>query len=309
MAGRSILSIDDLSKDELLAMLKLAADLKATGQHDKSKLQRVMDGQNLSMIFQKRSTRTRLSSEAGMSYLGGNSIFLASDDIQLGVNESLLDTARVISRFSTIILARVFGHSDVTELAQEATVPVINALSDMYHPLQCLADYQTIHEKFGRFEGLTLSWVGDGNNVLHDLMLAAPKLGVNLQLGIPTDYKADAGVVARTEELAAQYGTTVLHTTDPVEAVSGAHIVVTDTWISMGQEEESAKRLRDFDGYEVNKELMSHAASDAIFMHCLPRHPEEVSDAVFYSDQSVVFDEAENRMWTVMAVFIALLGK
>lgn len=222
---------------------------------------------------------------------------------------ALQDTARVISRFSTIILARVYGHSDVTELAEEATVPVINALSDMYHPLQCLADYQTVHEKFGKFEGLTLSWVGDGNNVLHDLMLAAPKLGINLQIGIPTGYEADSGVMVRTQELADEFGTSIMYTTDPVAAVSGANIVVTDTWISMGQEEESAKRLKDFDGYEVNKELMQHASSDAIFMHCLPRHPEEVSDEVFYSDQSVVFDEAENRMWTVMAVFISLLGK
>jgi len=185
---------------------------------------------------------------------------------------------------------------------------VINALSDIHHPLQSLADFLTIREHFGSLEGLTVSWVGDGNNVLHDLMLAAPKLSVNLRLGIPDGYECDPNILARTKELAEEHGTSIVLTTDPVEAVTGANVVVTDTWVSMGQEEDTAKRLKDFDGYQVTEKLMSNANDDAIFMHCLPRHPEEVTDDVIYGDRSVVFDEAENRMWTIMAVYKSLLG-
>jgi ornithine carbamoyltransferase len=301
------LSIDDFSASELKALINLSMDLKA--QNANGTLPKILDGKIIPMIFQKRSTRTRLSTECGMAKLGGTAIMLSADDIQLGVNESLLDSARVISRFGDIILARVYGHEDVTTLVNEASVPVINALSDLHHPLQTLADYMTVQEHFGSCEGLTLSWVGDGNNVLHDLMLAAPKLGVNLQIGTPTGFEPDSGVMSRTQELATEFGTSVMTTTDPIVATSGADIIVTDTWVSMGEEEEALAKINAFAGYQVTQKLMNNANDGAIFMHCLPRHPEEVDDEVFYSDKSVVFDEAENRMWTVMATMISFLGK
>jgi len=215
-----------------------------------------------------------------MHLLGGKGLFLSSDDIQLGVNETLKDTALVLSRFNSIILARVYGHKDIMELGELATVPVINALSDKYHPLQMLADYLTVHEHFGKFEGLTFAWVGDGNNVLHDYMLAAPKLGANIQIATPAGYEPDQDVVEETKRLAALAGTKVVMTTDPVEAVKGANVVSTDTWISMGQEEESQKRLKAFAGYQVTNKMLENAADKHIFLHCLPRHQDEVHDEV-----------------------------
>ncbi|CAN0457732.1 unnamed protein product [Ectocarpus sp. 12 AP-2014] len=281
------------------------------------------------MIFQKRSTRTRVSTETGMGLLGGRALFLGPTDIQLGVNESMKDTAKVLSGFNSLLLARVNDHADVEELKAEAHVPVINALSDLHHPLQTLADLMTIQERFGKLEGLTFTWVGDGNNVLHDLMLGAAKLAINLRIATPEGYRPDPAVTAMTEALAKESGSSVLITADPKEAVTGAHVVATDTWVSMGQEEEAAKRIKDYEGYQASREgllmlmlqasqdgqscrsvtdeLMSLAADDAIFMHCLPRHKEEVDDAVFYSERSVVFPEAENRMWTVMALMQSML--
>jgi ornithine carbamoyltransferase len=263
------------------------------------------------MIFQKRSTRTRVSTETGMSLLGGHALFLGPSDIQLGVNESMRDTAEVLARFNDVILARVFGHKDVVELAKYSDAPVINALSDMHHPLQTLADLMTLQQHFGKenLQGKTVSWVGDGNNVLHDLMLGSAILGMNVQIATPPGYEANAQVMEKTKKLAQASGAKVSTTTVAAEAVKGADVVVTDTWVSMGQEEEYAKRVKEFDGYQVNSTLMSKANPGAVFLHCLPRHPEEVADEVFYSKQSLVFPEAENRMWTVMAVMSAQLGK
>ncbi|KAF0699060.1 Aste57867_10333 [Aphanomyces stellatus] len=294
---RQFLSTDQLSPSQFQHLLDTAIDFKKRNLNDDA-----LKGETLLMIFQKRSTRTRLSSEIGMQRLGGRALFLSSDDIQLGVNETLKDSARVMSRFGTVLLARVYGHSDVVELAKESSIPVINALSDKFHPLQALADYMTIQEHFGSAKGLTISWVGDGNNVLHDYMLAAPLVGANIQIATPAGYEPDAGVIAKTRQLAAAAGTTVTLTHDPIEAVKNAHVIATDTWVSMGQEEEAKKRIHDFAGYQVTKSMLKHAASDHVFLHCLPRHTEEVDDEVFYSDRSLVFDEAENRMWTVMAV-------
>ncbi len=258
----------------------------------------------MSMIFQKRSTRTRVSTETGMALLGGHALFLGPSDIQLGVNETMRDTANVLARFNDIILARVFGHKDVEELALYSDTPVINALSDMHHPLQTLADLMTLQEHFGKdkLQGKTIAWVGDGNNVLNDLALGGVMLGMNMNIATPKGYEMDAGIMARTQKLAAQSGAKVQTTTVAKEAVKDSHVVVTDTWVSMGQEAEYAKRVAEFDGYQVNKELMSIADPNAVFLHCLPRHPEEVTDEVIYSHQSLVFPEAENRMWTVMAV-------
>lgn len=311
LKGQNFLSTAQLSTAELTGLLAKAQEFKATYSDPltKATAPKPLTGEICSMIFQKRSTRTRISSEVGMHLLGGKGLFLSSDDIQLGVNETLKDTALVLSRFNSLILARVYGHQDIVELGELATVPVINALSDKYHPLQMLADYMTVKEQFGTIQGLTFAWVGDGNNVLHDYMLAAPKLGAHVHVATPSGYEPDADVVAETKRLAALAGTNVVMTTDPLVAVHGANVIATDTWISMGQEEEAQKRLRAFAGYQVTTKMLEHAAEEHIFLHCLPRHQDEVDDEVFYGKRSLVFDEAENRLWTVMAVYASLLGK
>lgn len=266
-------------------------------------------GSTMSMIFQKRSTRTRVSTEAGFAKLGGHALFLSSDDIQLGKNESLRDTARVLSRYNDIILARVYAHSDITELCAESAVPVINALSDSDHPLQGLADLLTLREHFGSLKGLTLAWVGDGNNIAHTLLSAAGPMGYNIQLATPRGYECEPAVMARAQALADAAGTRITVSHAPADALKGADVVVTDTWVSMGQEEQKAARIRDFAGYKVTEALVrdAGAAPHWKFLHCLPRKQEEVEDAVFYSPRSLVWDEAENRMWTVMAVALAQL--
>nr|CCA17230.1 hypothetical protein THAPSDRAFT_997 [Albugo laibachii Nc14]CCA23704.1 hypothetical protein THAPSDRAFT_997 [Albugo laibachii Nc14] len=309
--NKNFLCISQLSQKELLALLSKAQELKNIYGHaeNKKKAPKPLENDTCSMIFQKRSTRTRISSEIGMHLLGGKALFLSSDDIQLGVNETLKDTALVLSRFSDVILARVNSDEDIKELATHATVPVINALSDRFHPLQALADYMTITQHFGRVDGLTIAWIGDGNNVLHDYMIAAAKLGANIQIATPKGYEPAADVIEETQKLAKHASTRVLLTQQPEEAVQGAHVIATDTWISMGQENESKKRVKDFAGYQVSDGMLQGAARDHIFLHCLPRHSEEVTDDVFYSKRSLVFDEAENRLWTVMAVYASLLGK
>ena len=301
------------SKKELDGLLDLSHHYKQL-YSDKSKsatAPRPLTGHSMSMIFQKRSTRTRVSTETGMALLGGHALFLGPSDIQLGVNESMRDTANVLARFNDVILARVFGHKDVVELAKYSSVPVINALSDLHHPLQTLADLMTLQEHFGKenIKGKTVAWVGDGNNVLHDLMLGSAILGMNVNIATPTGYEPSAKILATTKDLAKKSGAKVFSTTVAAEAVKGSDVVVTDTWVSMGQEAEYQKRVAEFSGYQVNAALMKHANKGAVFLHCLPRHPEEVADDVFYSEQSLVFPEAENRMWTVMATMAAQLGK
>ena len=213
-------------------------------------------------------------------------------------------------RFNDIVLARVFSHNDILELSKHATVPVVNALSDLHHPLQTLADLMALEDHFGDLKGKTLSWVGDGNNVLHDLMLGGAKLGMNIRIATPPGYEPNAGVMETTKKLAAENGTSDVFTTAVAsEAVQGSDVIVTDTWVSMGEESEYDNKMKSFDGYQVNSDLMNQANDGAVFLHCLPRHPEEVSDEVFYSNASLVFPEAENRMWTVMAVMAAQLGK
>lgn len=310
------MSIDELSNEELRGLLDLSKHYKATYGKDSEvnpcEATKPLTGQSVAMIFQKRSTRTRVSSETGMNLLGGHALFLGPSDIQLGVNESMKDTALVLSRFNSIILARVFSHSDIMELGEHATVPVINALSDLHHPLQTLADLMALEDHFGtdNCRGKTIAWVGDGNNVLHDLMLGGAKLGMNIRIATPKGYECNADILAKTQDLAKENGTEPVFITNVAdEAVKSSDVIVTDTWVSMGQEEEMAKRMEEFAGYEVNTELMGKANEGAVFLHCLPRHPEEVTDEVFYSDASLILPEAENRMWTVMAVFAAQLGR
>jgi len=310
LKGQHFVSIDQLSNDELKGLLDVSHNYKAI-YADKSKSPpKPLDGHSLSMIFQKRSTRTRVSTETGMSMLGGHALFLGPSDIQLGVNESMRDTACVLSRFNCLILARVFAHSDITELAKYSEVPIINALSDLHHPLQTLADLMALQQHFGKdLSGKTIAWVGDGNNVLHDLMLGSLKMGMNVQVATPAGYEPDGDIMEKSKVLAEENGVHLKTTSVADEAVHGADVVVTDTWVSMGQEDEYDKRVKEFDGYQVNTELMGKANDGAVFLHCLPRHVEEVTDEVIYSDASLVFPEAENRMWTVMAVMAAQLGK
>jgi len=312
--GKHFISIDQLSNEELRGLLDLSKKYRDTygkgSSVEPTTATKPLTGQSVSMIFQKRSTRTRVSTETGMNLLGGHALFLGPGDVQLGVNESMRDTALVLSRFNSIVLARVFAHNDILELSKHATVPVINALSDLHHPLQTLADLMALEDHFGDLKGKTVAWVGDGNNVLHDLMLGGAKLGMNVRIATPPGYEPNAGVLETTKALAAENGTAdVFETTVASEAVKGSDVVVTDTWVSMGEESEAEKKMKEFAGYQVNSDLMSQANDGAVFLHCLPRHPEEVSDEVFYSDASLVFPEAENRMWTVMAVMAAQLGK
>mmetsp|Transcript_27883 Transcript_27883/g.43279 ORF Transcript_27883/g.43279 Transcript_27883/m.43279 type:complete len:345 (+) Transcript_27883:119-1153(+) len=312
LEGKHFMSIDQLSNDELRGLLDLSKQFKQIYRSDEPiEKPKPLVNHSVAMIFQKRSTRTRVSSETGMNLLGGQALFLGPSDVQLGVNESMRDTAQVLSRFNTSILARVFGHEDVVELAKYSTVPVINALSDLHHPLQTLADLMALEEHFGgnSLQEKTLAWVGDGNNVLHDLLLGSVKLGMNVNIATPVGYEPNSNILKIAEAEAAKTGATISHTTVAKEAVKGADVVVTDTWVSMGQEDEYKKRVADFEGYQVNTELMGVANDGAVFLHCLPRHPEEVTDEVIYSEQSLVFPEAENRMWTVMAVMAAQAGK
>jgi len=315
MKGRHFLSIDELSNLELAELLRLSKTLKSTYGSSKNintSTPKPLTNHSVSMIFQKRSTRTRVSTETGMFLLGGHALFLGPSDVQLGVNESMRDTSNVLSRFNTHVLARVFSHDDVLELSKYANVPVINALSDLHHPLQTLADLMTLEEKYGQgnLKGKTIAWVGDGNNVLHDLMLGAAKVGMNVRVATPKGYEANPTIVQKTKEIATSNNTLPLYeTTIAKDAVSTSDVVVTDTWVSMGEEDVYEQKIKEFEGYQVNKTLMECANEDAVFLHCLPRHQEEVSDEVFYSGQSLVFPEAENRMWTVMAVLVAQAGK
>ena len=266
---------------------------------------------SVAMIFMKRSTRTRVSTETGVALLGGHALFLAPSDIQLGVNESVRDTASVLSRFNDVILARVNETETIEELCKWSEKPVINALCDKYHPLQTLADLMTLEEKWGvgGVKGKTVSWVGDGNNVLHDLMVGTAMLGGNVSIATPKGYEPDADVVERCEECMEVGGGKLKLTTVAAEAVEGADCVATDTWISMGEEDQYDAKVAEFSGYQITESLLKNANEQALFMHCLPRHEEEVDDEVFYGPRSVVWQEAENRMWTVMAVIMSMQGK
>jgi ornithine carbamoyltransferase len=286
-------------------------------------------GKTVAMMFSKRSTRTRVSTESAVVAMRGHPMFLGKDDIQLGVNESLYDTSIVISSMVSAIVARVGSHSDVADLAKHSSVPVINALSDAFHPLQTIADFLTIHEAFpstpapGRsmvqglgLEGLKIAWVGDANNVLFDLAIGAAKLGVNLAVATPKGYEIPHAMRNLIEQAAANAGSAskVLETNVPEEAIKDADILVTDTWVSMGQEAEKAKRLKEFEGFQITPELAQRGGAKAgwKFMHCLPRHQEEVSDNVFYSPRSLVFPEAENRLWAAISAlesFVVREGK
>ncbi len=307
MAQKHFLSLADWSREEIELLFELSAALKA----DPASYATALAGQSLAMIFEKASTRTRVSFEVGMFQLGGQALFLSSNDIQLHRGETIADTARVLSRFVHGIMARVFAHQDILDLAGYGSVPVINGLSDLLHPCQALADYFTLRERRGELAGLKLAYVGDGNNVAHELMWGAVKLGMKFSIGCPKGYEPNAQLCRNTVHEAQKLGSPVPElTSDPLAAVRGADVVYTDVWTSMGQEAESARRLAAFQGYQVTPAMMAAAGSQAVFMHCLPAHRgEEVAADVIDGPQSVVFDEAENRLHVQKAVLVTLMGK
>ena len=306
MKQRHLLSLKDYTRAEIEQIFELADKLKA----DPAAYTEALKGKSLAMIFQKPSTRTRVSFEVGMYQLGGTAVFLGNDSIQLQRGETVADTAKVLSRYVDGIMARVFAHQDVVDLAKHGTVPVINGLSDQLHPCQALADFFTMAEKRGKLDGLKLAYVGDGNNVCHALMLCAVKLGVTMSVAAPEGYQPNPLILKSAARDALKDGTPPPEvTTDPMEAVRGADVVYTDVWTSMGQEEESEARVRAFQGFMVDARMMAAAHRDALFMHCLPAHRgEEVAADVVDGPRSVVFDEAENRLHVQKALMVLLMG-
>ncbi len=297
----NLISVSDLSKEQIIQILDSAEAFKAKrGNHGEP-----LKGKSLAMIFEKPSTRTRVSMEVACDELGGHALYLSAAELQLGRGETVADTARVLSRYVHGITARVFSHNTVVQLARFADVPVMNALSDWEHPLQILADLQTMRQRFGRLEGLRVAWIGDGNNVCNSLILASAILGMKMTIASPKGYEPKARILEQAQRLGSQPKVVM----EPAEAAEGADVLVTDTWISMGDEGEEAERLRVFGKYQVNEELMGLASSRAIAMHCLPAHRgQEITDEVMDGPQSAVFDEAENRLHTSKAVFAWLVG-
>ncbi|MCH9014827.1 MAG: ornithine carbamoyltransferase [Gemmatimonadetes bacterium] len=299
MTKRDFLAIDDLSSAELADLIALARSMKIGRYRE-----RPLEGKTLAMVFAKSSTRTRVSFEVGAYQLGGHALFLSSRDIQLGRGELIKDTARVLSRYVDGIMIRTFDHADVEELAGNASVPVINGLTDLLHPCQLLADLLTIEESLGGIGNRVVAWIGDGNNMANSWLNAAALLGFELRLACPKDFLPDAEILAR-----AKSKTKVLVTSDPSEAAAGAHVVNTDVWASMGQESEAEMRVAAFRDFSVTPEVMQCAAQDAIFLHCLPAHRgEEVDEAVFEGPQSRVFDQAENRLHAQKALMATLMS-
>jgi len=306
MARRHFLSLKDWSREEIEGLFDLAAQMKA----DPGAWSEALKGRSLAMVFQKPSTRTRVSFEVGMFQLGGQALFLGSNDIQLHRGETVGDTAAVLSRYVDGIMARVFAHQDVLDLARHGTVPVVNGLSDLLHPCQALADYFTLRERRGPVSGLKMAYIGDGNNVCHALMFGAVKLGCAMSVGCPKGHEPNKLISKSAAREAQKLGTPKPEVTnDPMVAVAGADVVYTDVWASMGQEAEHKQRLEIFQGYKVTPEMMAAAKPEAVFMHCLPAHRgEEVDATVIDGPQSVVFDEAENRLHVQKAVLVTLMG-
>jgi ornithine carbamoyltransferase len=305
MRHKDFIEIHDYTAAEVKELFELARDIKASPK----KFRTTLEGQTLGMIFEKSSTRTRVSFEVGMFQLGGHALFLSARDIQLGRGEPIYDTAKVLSRYIDGIMARTFAHKTVTDLAEYSSIPVINGLTDLSHPCQAMTDYFTAWEKFGgNLKGRKIAYVGDGNNMAHSLMFGAPKAGMHISVATPPGYAPDPAVVAAASADAQAAGTKLVVTTSIEEAVKGADVVETDVWASMGQEDEAEKRRKDFAGWIVDERVMSLANKDAIFMHCLPAHRgEEVAASVIDSKCSVIYDEAENRLHVQKAIMVALM--
>ncbi|WP_019123289.1 ornithine carbamoyltransferase [Brevibacillus massiliensis] len=304
--GKDLLRIDEFSGDELLYLLQSALHLK---QLQKSGQQyEPLKGKTLGMIFDKASTRTRVSFEVGMYQLGGMGMFLSGKELQLGRGEPISDTAQVLSRYIDAIMIRTYSHADVEQLAKYASIPIINGLTDMFHPCQALADMMTILEHKGRLQGVKLAYVGDGNNVANSLVLAAALLGVDVSVAAPPGYNMSEEIVKTAQQYADESGASLTFTDDPVQAVTGADAIYTDVWTSMGFEAENEVRLKAFQGYQIDQQLARHAAADYIFLHCLPAHRgEEVAADIIDGRHSVVFDQAENRLHAQKAVLAAVI--
>ena len=303
MESKDLLSVSDLSRNDIRLLIANAIDMKAEGWNS------LLDKKILALVFEKPSLRTRVSFEVAMRQLGGHTIYLSPAEVGLGERESVTDVARVLSRYADAMAARTFSHQTLETLAGHSGVPVINALSDLEHPCQALADILTIYEKKGRLEGITLAYVGDGNNVAHSLMLAAALSGVNFRFASPRGYAVKESILNLAQGYAAESDSEIFTTEDPHLAASQADVVYTDVWASMGQEAEAEHRRQIFASYQVNRELLSRAREDAIVMHPLPaHHGEEIAEDILDSPESVIFDQAENRMHLQKALLAGMLG-
>ncbi|QJC88094.1 ornithine carbamoyltransferase [Bacillus inaquosorum] len=302
--GKDLLTLKDLSEQDINALLAEAGELK------QNKIQPIFQGKTLAMIFEKSSTRTRVSFEAGMAQLGGSALFLSQKDLQLGRGETVADTARVLSGYVDAIMIRTFEHEKVEELAKEADIPVINGLTDKYHPCQALADLLTIKEMKGKLKGVKVAYIGDGNNVAHSLMIGCAKMGCDISIASPKGYEVLDEAVEAATSAALQSGASITLTADPIEAVKDADVIYSDVFTSMGQEAEEQERLAVFAPYQVNGALVSHAKPDYTFLHCLPAHrEEEVTAEIIDGPNSAVFQQAENRLHVQKALLKAILYK
>ncbi len=305
LEGRDLCSVADLAVDEMAAIMELGHAVKA----EPAEFRSALDAKQMVLFFEKASLRTRLTFEAGINTLGGNAIFVDQTHSPLGEREPLPDVARNLERWMNLIVLRTYAHDTITELADYAGIPVINALSDLEHPCQAIADFMTLEERFGSAEGLNFAYVGDGNNVCHSLMLTAAQLGAHCRVASPKGYQPKLDIIHKAIEISEHTGGSITLMTDPSKAVTGAHAVYTDVCTSMGSEHEATKRAPIFKPYQVNEALMAQAETDAVFMHCLPAHRNaEVTDVVLDGPQSIVFDQAENRLHAQKAIILMLLG-
>lgn len=306
--GRDFISLHDYSQEELTYFLDVADFLKA--EKKAGRPTHYLKGKTLGMIFQKSSTRTRVSFEAGIYHLGGYGLFLSSNDLQIGRGEPVQDTARVLARYLDGIMIRTFSHEEVLKLAEYADIPVINGLTDLLHPCQVLADLQTIREYKGRLKGLKMAFVGDGNNMANSLMFGGAKMGMHVVIASPGGYRPDDDVTGKALADAAANGGKIEIVSDPLEAIKDADVIYTDVWASMGHEKEVAERMKAFEGYQVNSAALKLAQKDAIVLHCLPAHRgEEITDEVMEGPQSAIFDEAENRLHAQKAIMALVMGE
>lgn len=306
MSLRHLVSIKDLTDDEFIALVERAEYFKKVFKNNNStefqKNHLKLLGRTVALIFSKRSTRTRISTEGAATFFGAQPMFLGKDDIQLGVNESFYDTTKVVSSMVSCIFARVNKHEDIQNLCKHSSVPIINSLCDTYHPLQAICDMLTIKEKLDYENNkLKIAWIGDANNVINDMAIAALKLGMDVSIATPIGIEMNKTIVDAASEITQRNSSSIEYTHDPKQAAKGANVLVTDTFVSMGEEFAKEAKLKQFAGFQIDSELAKVADPNFIFMHCLPRHHEEVTDDVFYGDHSIVFDEAENRLYAAMA--------
>ena len=307
LKGKDLLTLLDYTSQEVQDLILLATQLKKLTKE--GKCPRLLEGKTLGMIFEKSSTRTRVSFEVGMQQLGGYGMYMNARDMQIGRGEPISDTGRVLSGYLDGIMIRANSHEMVKELAQHASIPVINGLTDIFHPCQALADLETIAENKGELKGLKVAYVGDGNNVAHSLVIACAHVGMDVAVATPVGYECDPAIIEKARDIALVNGSEVLVTTNPVEAVKDADAVYADVWTSMGQEEETQQRLKDFKDYQINDELVAHAKADYMFLHCLPAHrEEEVTSSVIDGPNSYIYEQAENRLHAQKAVLVSLMA-